>query len=185
MEVDHEGYLDPAHPAQRSILTLCARMVGEDLTSLPIGVDGCGIPVFATSLRNAARAFATMVIPESLHESDARAVRTVCDAMTAHPWYVSGTDGFDTRLMEVAAGTIAAKGGAEGVQGAALMRMGLGFALKVTDGAARAVAPAVTALLGKLGALDDAQRERLRSFAKPPVLNVAGREVGTIVVRFF
>ena len=45
------AHLRPGHPAQRAILSLCERVIGEPLGPERIAVDGCGIPVFATSLR--------------------------------------------------------------------------------------------------------------------------------------
>src|SRR5579875_1338824 len=65
----------------------------------------------------------------------------VRDAMRREPWYVAGTDRFDTDVMRET-GAIVAKGGAEGVFLAGDTRTGRGFALKVIDGNSRAVAPA-------------------------------------------
>jgi L-asparaginase II len=54
------------------------------------------------------------------------------------------------------------------------------MAVKITDGADRAISPAVTALLGELGLLDARERELLGSFARREMRNVAGRVIGEI-----
>jgi L-asparaginase II len=175
-------YLEPANPAQQLILAFCARMVDEDPAALRLGVDGCGIPVFATPLRRAARAFARLATLDALDERDREPLRIVRDAMAAHPRYVAGTGRLDTALMEATHGRIVCKAGAEGVHGSALLREGVGTALKVVDGTRRAASPAVIALLSRLGALDEAETHRLAEFAFPEVRNVAGRAVGRIQV---
>jgi len=177
------GYLDVAHPVEREILALCERVFGETFGPDRLAVDGCGIPVFATSLANAARGFARFATLRGLDAADAAALRTVRDAMIAHPWMVSGTGRFDSELMENTGGTIAAKGGAEGVHASALLASGTGLVLKVVDGATRAVAPAAIALLRACGALDDAAYRRLGAHANPPLRNVAGQIVGEIRAR--
>lgn len=184
VHLGHEtaGYLEPAHPVQRSILAFCARMVDEDPAGLRLGVDGCGIPVFATPLRRAARAFARFATLEGLADDDALSLGVVRDAMVAHPRYVAGTGRLDTALMEATGGRIVCKAGAEGVHGSALLRERLGVALKVVDGTRRAAAPAAIALLYRLGALDTAEAEALAAFGTPEVRNVAGRAVGRIQV---
>ena len=101
---------------------------------LQLGIDGCGIPVFATPLRNAALAFSRLATLEGIDERDARALRVVRDAMVAFPQYVAGTGEFDTALMRAAGGRIAAKSGAEGVHGLADIATGTGLVLKVVDG---------------------------------------------------
>jgi L-asparaginase II len=177
------GYLEREHPAQREILAFCARTFGERLTSDRLGVDGCGIPVFAVPLASAARTFARFATLNGFDADDARALLAARTAMAAHPWIVAGTGRFDTDLMRDAGGTIVAKGGAEGVHAAALLPSGVGLVLKVVDGAPRAVPPAAIALLRRLGALDAAAEERLAAHARAPVRNVAGRIVGAIRAR--
>ncbi|MDE2572127.1 MAG: asparaginase [bacterium] len=177
---DPAGYLDPEHPAQRAILDVCAAFVGERRDDLPLGVDGCGIPVFATPLRNAAMGFARFATGRALPRETAGAAARVYHAMVTHPEYVAGTARYDTDLMRAAGGRLAAKGGAEGVQCIAAPERLLGVALKVVDGTKRAVAPASMALLDRLGLLDGVQAAALGSYARPEIFNVAGRVVGAI-----
>lgn len=177
------GYLDPDHPVQREILAFCERVFEDRFTPDRIGVDGCGIPAFATSLASAARGFARFATLRGFDEADRRALRTVRDAMLADPWMVSGTGRFDTDLMQATGGTIVAKGGAEGVHASTLPASGAGLVLKVVDGSHRATAPASLALLRRLRALDASAAERLGGHARPAVRNVAGRVVGEIRAR--
>jgi L-asparaginase II len=177
---DIAGYREPNSPAQRRILELCARACGQSIEELPLGIDGCGIPVFATPLRNAARAFARFANFDGLDERDTAALRIVRDAMIGYPQYVAGTGEFDTALMRAGGGNIAAKSGAEGVHGLADIATGTGLVLKVVDGAARACAPAALAVARQLQLLDAAAMASLEHFARVPVYNRAGRRVGSI-----
>lgn len=177
-----DEYLSPDHPAQRKILDMCARVAGESAAEMPLAIDGCGIPVYATTLRRAAISFAEFAVPTRSDDRDARALAIVRNAMCAHPWYVAGTGEFDTMLM-TAAPTAVVKSGAEGVHGAAFTRASSGLALKVLDGGARAVPPAALALMSDLGLLDGAELAGLEDFERPILRNRAGRAVGTLKPR--
>lgn len=178
---DPGTYLDVENPAQQRILALCARLCGQTVDGMRLGVDGCGIPVFATPLRNAALAFARFATLDRVEDADARALRVVREAMIAFPEYVAGTGEFDTALMRATGGSVAAKSGAEGVHGLAAVASGSGLALKVVDGAARAVPPATLAVLRRLQLLPPSVLADLEPFATPPIRNRAGRRVGSIV----
>ena len=69
-----------------------------------------------------------------------------------------------------------AKGGA-----AAILDRGVGVAVKIRDGSARAAGPALIGALRAFGALDRRQLEALAPHATPPVLG-GGRQVGELVV---
>jgi L-asparaginase II len=97
------------------------------------------VVTFALTLERMAHAFSRL---ESL-EGGGR----VADAMRAHPDAIRGPGAADTELMRLGGGWIA-KGGAEGLLCAA--REGLGVALKVEDGATRAVRSALAAFLARL-----------------------------------
>ncbi|MBV9028518.1 MAG: asparaginase [Candidatus Eremiobacteraeota bacterium] len=179
---DATTYLQPENPAQRYILEFCARVTGDDAATWPLGVDGCGIPVYATSLRSAARSFARLATQEGVEAADAAALRAVRDAMVARPEYVAGTAQLDTELMRVGAGNVVAKAGAEGVHGAGAMPLGYGYAGKVLDGSSRARGPSTIAVLRRVGIFDEGKAEELARFAAPPVYNRAGEIVGRIRV---
>ncbi|MDE1939063.1 MAG: asparaginase, partial [Alphaproteobacteria bacterium] len=68
----------------------------------------------------------------------------------------------------------AVKIGAEGVYAGILPERGLGIALKIDDGAARAAETAIAAILDKLGVLGDGARDLLVA----PVTNTRGATVG-------
>ncbi len=180
---DTATYLRLDHPAQQAILAFCGRVCGEDPAAWPLGVDGCGIPVFATSLRTAAFAFARFAALSGLNARDAAALLVVRDAMVSFPHYVAGTAQFDSELMRVCGGEIACKVGAEGVHGVAAMTGQIGFASKVIDGSNRGRAPVTVAALESLGVLSRDQAIKLASFAAPLVYNRAGKAVGEVRAR--
>jgi L-asparaginase II len=177
------GYLDVAHPVEREILDFCERAFADRFTPDRLAVDGCGIPVFATTLRSAARGFARFATLSGFDDADAAALGTVRAAMVAHPWLVAGTGRFDTDLMEATAGAVVAKTGAEGVHATAVPARGLGLVVKVVDGATRAAPPATLVRLRALDVLDDATPARLPQHARTPIRNVAGRVVGSLSSR--
>ena len=75
-------------------------------------------------------------------------------AMRTHPDLVSGEGKACTELMRAAGGRATLKGGAEGVYTAILPELGLGVALKISDGATRAAESAIAAILVRLGVID-------------------------------
>ena len=77
-----------------------------------------------------------------------------------------------------------AKSGAEGGYALALKKTGLGVALKIEDGGARALGPAVMAVLEQLGLLAPDAKEALAAYAQPPILNHRQEEVGRIKPAF-
>jgi len=139
-------YRDRAHPLQQRIAEL--------LDGDHVGVDGCGLPTFSTTLAGAARLLS-------------RTPQRIRDAMRARPELVGGSTGaVDTDLMRLRAGWIA-KGGAEGLFCAA-HEDGRGLALKAEDGAFRAMGPALAVVLG------------IDELAVAPVHNSRGEVVGEI-----
>ncbi len=178
---DPSTYAAVEHPAQQRILRFCARMSDQRLEDLALAVDGCGIPVYATTLEKAALAYRRLATLEGLDAGEAAALRTVRDAMIAFPEYMSGTGEFDAALIRAFGGGLVCKGGAEGVLGVAIVERGIGMVLKVIDGNERARPPAAIEALGEIDALSEARARELAAFARPIVRNKAGRPVGVIV----
>ena len=141
-------YRDPDHPLQRRILQTVARVCGLERDEILLAGDGCGLPAFAMPLRNLATGFARLAAGENLPDDLAGAARRIRQAMREHPFMVAGTGRLDTDVMRDA--DLIAKSGAEGVF-AAGSPDGWGLALKVSDGATRAVSPAALAALAGQG----------------------------------
>jgi L-asparaginase II len=175
-----ENYLDHAHPIQQDILATFSEMCGIEKEKVELGIDGCSAPNFAVPLVNAALGMARLCDPRTLTEARATACRKITTAMTTHPEMVSNYGEFDCELMQIAAGKIVTKRGAEGFQIIGLMpglcgENGMGIAFKVTDGDASRmdddlesstrVRPAVTLeILRQLKALNEAQLKSLAKF---------------------
>ncbi len=177
---DPATYLEVSNPAQQRILQLCARVSDQRVEQFELGVDGCGIPVYGTPLRNAALSFVRLATLDGMNDSDAAALQIVRAAMIAHPEYVSGTGEFDTRLMAAGRGSVVCKGGAEGVHGSAFIERGAGLVCKVLDGNSRGRAPSVLAAIRELGLLDESALSELADRERPVVYNRAGRAVGEV-----
>lgn len=170
------AYIDYEHPIQKEILNAFAEMCGLPVEAVALGVDGCSAPNFAVPLRNAALAFARLSDPETAGVQPperARACHTISAAMMAHPEMVGGPGRFDTCLMQLTAGRMVSKGGAEAFQGIGLMPGALGpgspavgIALKVADGDSRHLVRSAVALevMRQLGALSSDEMDRLCDF---------------------
>jgi L-asparaginase II len=132
-------------------------------SSIPIAVDGCGVPTFALTLERMAHAFSRL---EQL-DGGARVV----GAMRAHPDLIRGPGQADTELMRLGQGWVA-KGGAEGLL-CAVSREGVAVALKIEDGSARAVRSGLAAFLARLG-------HDVGDLGVVPVANSRGEVVGEL-----
>jgi L-asparaginase II len=158
---DSRGYRLPEHPCQQAMLAEVAAAAGVDTGEMPTATDGCGVVTFALTLRRAAAAFGRLPSLE--------AGPRVVAAIRRHPDLLRGPIGADTRAIRALDGW-AAKGGAEGLF-CACSPDGLGVALKVEDGAFRAVVPALAEVLRRLGLDGDAM-------GRSPVVSSRGDVVG-------
>jgi L-asparaginase II len=131
-------------------------------------------------LQNLAAGFARMAAGTLPGPARSAAARRILNACMAHPFYVSGTDKADLRLMEVGAGRIFTKIGAEGVFCAAVPELGLGIALKCDDGAARAAEVMVAVVLAGLLRKDADLSAKLAELARPVLTYWYGIGVGSL-----
>jgi len=163
------SYRDPDHPLQLWIVEIVARVCGLQRDEILLGGDGCGVPAFGMPLRNLATGFARLATDEGLPDDLAGAAVRVRGVMREHPYMVAGTGRFDTAVMR---GTdLVSKSGAEAMFCAGSPE-GWGLALKITDGASRAVRPAALATLARRGVeVPDEPESR-------PVRDLRGEVVG-------
>jgi L-asparaginase II len=163
-----DGYFRAGHPLQGAMRDTVAEACGVAPTLE--ATDGCGMRTFAVPLAALAGAFGRLA-GGGLGPAGNRCAA----AMRAHPALVAYAGAIDTELMRSEQGLVA-KIGAEGVLAVGLPD-GRGLALKIRDGALRAVPPAGVALarsaLGLVAAVPD-------ELVAAPIVNSRGIRVGEL-----
>lgn len=169
------GYYEPGHPVQRLMHRTVAAAAGLSPEEVPLALDGCGVPTFYLPIRRIALAFARLAAaPAGTPEAQ------VLAAGLAHPRHLAGDGRLETVLMQQLPGRVFAKTGAEGGFGLALVQAGLGVAVKIEDGASRALNPAIVQVADDLGLLGESDRQALKAYRQPVILNNRKAEVGVI-----
>jgi L-asparaginase II len=200
-----ETYWQADHPAQVEYRLAVARSFGTTPDRLTAATDDCGVPTFAVSLRELARAYAFLADPAALPISDPRAavatsLRIVRNAMLDHPEMVAGTrERLDTSLMKGLPGGVVSKGGQEGLRAVAVVpgqaaRTGrngassaaTGIVVKIEDGAGHERAAWATAIeaLAQAGVLDGQPLRMLARYHRPTFVDPHGRVVAEAVPEF-
>lgn len=141
------GYADINHPVQKEINQYMMDIVDADLLKNPTGIDGCQAPVLSLTLQQFAYGMARMTKPRGLPIPMQDACKRILDAMKAHPALLAGQDRICTQVTAGCKGDVILKMGAEGVFSGCLPRQGIGFALKIDDGNARASEIAIASIL--------------------------------------
>lgn len=175
LEKNVKTYLQFEHPVQKMILKKIEKYSGEK--DIHLALDGCTAPVFYVSVRGMARMYMHLAMGS---DDNIERIRTI---MTDYPYLIAGKGRFDTQIMEICKGKIAAKVGAEGVQGCAVKHPDgrrFGINIKIHDGNRRALAPLLIETLLSLDALTDTEIELLKPFHRPELRNHAGHIIGEI-----
>jgi L-asparaginase II len=175
LEEEVQTYLHFDHPVQKMILKKIEAYSEEK--AIHLALDGCTAPVFYISVQGMSRMYRHLACgsDESLGK--------IWKIMTENSYLIAGKGRFDTQIMEICNGKIAAKVGAEGVQGCAVRLPDgrrFGINIKILDGNRRALASLLIETLLYLEALTDTEIELLKPFHRPELKNYAGRSVGEI-----
>ncbi len=170
-------YLDPGHPLQVRVRATIEEFTGEPVGH--VGVDGCGAPLFAVSLRGLATAFSRLARGRNATVPDADAARLV-EAIRADAWAIEGPGRPNTVVIDELG--LVAKGGAEGVMAMASID-GTAVALKSLDGSHRVTSLVALELLAQAGAVPRAEADRVSGLVTDKVLG-GGVPVGAIRVAF-
>ncbi|MDF2841410.1 MAG: L-asparaginase, partial [Clostridia bacterium] len=180
-----ENYDEKEHPVQKEILEVIAEFADVDIDSIPLGVDGCGVPIYLLPIDKIALSYARLV--DFAQQEDHKyysACRTIVEAMNEYPEMVAGDYEFDTELMQAAKPKLIGKVGCEAVYCLGLMEKKLGICIKIMDGNERAVYPVVIQLLTDLGVLNNEEYEKLKSWHKYAIKNNLQETIGEVVPVF-
>ncbi len=172
------GYLEPMHPLQQHVRATIEELTGE--TASAVAVDGCGAPVFATSLVGLARGTGRVAAAGTAAAADTQKrdvdAAALAAAIIEHPWAIDGPGRGNTVLVDTLG--IVAKWGAEGVMVAGTAD-GTAVAVKIVDGSHRASILVAVELLVSVGAVDRAAADDVIAAVTPPVLG-GGRPAGRV-----
>ncbi len=150
-----ESYLQKDHPLQQEVLKRVGELLGLPGAELVSARDDCGAPTLQLQLAQMALLYAHLGAGQ---QAD---LEQLSRAMLTHPELVAGEGRFDTALMRLAHGQVVSKGGAEGIQCLSRVGEGLGVAIKVEDGSARAKHAVALHLLEQLDWLTPLTLEEL------------------------
>ncbi|NRA86415.1 MAG: asparaginase [Rhizobiales bacterium] len=177
---DLTNYHQITHPAQQNSLDILSNLADMDIRQSPMGIDGCGFPAPTMPLAELAYAVAGFANPVNLSTSRAKAVYRLHNAMAKEPYFVSGHGNAISDIMHITNGKILVKSGAEGIMTAAIPTLGLGIAIKIADGSARARTAVLFAILDQLNILTSFEKQRLQKHLKPKISNSRHEIVGEI-----
>ena len=193
-----EDYWNAGHPAQVAVRAAVARAFATTPERLVTAVDNCGVQTYAFPLAAVARAYAFLADPDAVPAADPRQglaapLRTIRDAMAAHPEMVGGTrERLDTSLAKALPGRLVVKGGAEGLRAIAVLpdpasRTGASaIAVKVEDGAGfdRATWAVSVEALRLAGVLEGQALRVVGRYHRPVELDPHGRIAAETVPGF-
>ncbi len=174
---DERDYYKEDSAVQRMILRDIAEFSDFPQERIELGIDGCGVPVFAVPLHNMATSFVKLVAPELLQTPAlAHAAKRNVDIVSRHPENLMDANATCGVLCRDP--NIIGKVGAQGVYTFGLKKERLGFACKVYDGQS-AYFPLIIAHTLELLSYDNKETiERLRAAFPDEVTNATGAVVG-------
>lgn len=183
-----ETYYEPDSPVQVAIGHTIALFSGVPVEDIPVGIDGCGVPAFAVSIRAMALMYARLVNPPANFDLRTRsATERIVNAMLKYPEMVGGTsERLDTEMIKATCRSVISKIGAEGVYTVGVMPSsdwprGLGLAMKIEDGEDRRARPTVVIeSLRQLGALTPDTLQKLSEYSRFDVKSHSGKVVGEV-----
>lgn len=174
-----DGYWKVEHPLQQQILQILSYLSETPLADIHIGIDGCGVPVFAIPLHNMAIVSLKLACPDLIGDAKLReAVERMTNIMNNEFNMVASEQFICSVLLEDR--NIVAKGGAKGVYCLGLKKERLGFALKVLDGSEEVWPNIIASILEQIDYDNKATIAKVRALKPNIVKSDGGIEVGTI-----
>lgn len=174
-----KGYTDPGHPLQQLVKRTMAELLECDEKDVITGTDGCTLPTYLLTLRQASWLYARL--GDGYEDAGfGKCFGLIKKAMMTYPRYIHGDDTFGTDLAVCSGGKVIGKLGAEGGFCMAIPGKRLGVCLKLSDGHPWASFPVAVSVLEQLGILDGNEVKRLSKWSMPEVVDDKGNTVGYI-----
>ncbi|MCD9022769.1 asparaginase [Cohnella silvisoli] len=174
---DERTYYKLDHPVQQEILETLAYIAEVPISSIPVGIDGCGLPVHALPLNKIALSYLKLACPDLIEDSATRvAAAKMAKLMNEFPDMIADTKFVCSALLKDP--NLSAKGGAKGVYGIGLRKERLGISLKVSDGSEQVWPCIIASILERIGYDNQETIDRLYELVPNVIVNDGGTIVG-------
>lgn len=174
-------YTELEHPVQQEMLATVAEITNVPVDKVGIGLDTCGVPVFAVPIYNIALAYARLSRPGEARGRWREGMEAIGAVMGRYPELLAGEGRLVTALLRAYGGKILAKDGGESLFCIGIPERGWGLAVKIEDGSDRALDPVVINLLREIGIIPGSLPAVLEPFACPLIKTHRGQVAGKIV----
>jgi L-asparaginase II len=173
-----KDYHKPEHPIQQLIRRTMAELLECDEDELITGRDGCSMPTYNLSLKQAAYLYALLAHGYNGRGKYSHCFGLIQKAMKTYPLVIKGKNTFCTDLNIYTEGRVIGKIGAEGIYCLSIPEQKLGVCIKISDGNPWASYPASVEVLRELGVMDEYALKKLKKWAFPEVKDDKGQAAG-------
>jgi L-asparaginase II len=180
-----DTYRSPKHPWNKRVFELISLFTDIPAKKVCHAIDGCGVPVIFTPVRESAIAFARYGTPDCLPQPVADATRRIATAVNRYPYHNSGRTRFLAALYKAAPGRFVAKEGGQGVFCLGVLGERMGLAVKILDGRNYSYSPCEPALIHLMkrhGLLTRSEQSALARYREPNITNSRNEVVGKLKV---
>lgn len=171
---DYDGYWQETHPVQQVILKDISTLMGRDVSTISIGIDGCGVPTYNISLEELAKLYYKIAVSNMSDEDDALGV--IANAMISENYMVAGSDRLDTDLMKL--GKYVGKVGSQGIFCISIPLENVGIAIKVESGSENAAESVAVEVLNQLGMISGEDLQSLEKYWHRAIFTCTNIQVG-------
>lgn len=126
------GYQLPESPVQKQIISFLSLLSQTPTYRISLGIDGCGVPVFALPMRNIALAYAKLADPFNLPDETKEAISYNFNCINQNPEKIN--DYFTPSYYVNKNPDLLMKDGSRGVICMAIKSRKLGIVIKLEDG---------------------------------------------------
>ncbi|MFC7681074.1 asparaginase [Paenibacillus sp. GCM10028914] len=174
---DTKTYYQLDHPVQQEIIETVALFADVPKERIGIGIDGCGLPIFAMPLSSIALSYLKLACPELIQNEETRlAAKRISKLMNDHPNMIADTRFVCSTLLKDP--NLTAKGGAKGVYGIGLRKERIGISLKVSDGSEQVWPSIIASILELIDYRNERTIDSLYELVPNQITNDNGLIVG-------
>ena len=174
------NYLKYNHPTQKEILSILEDFTEHIVKKKSYAIDGCSAPQYSFPLNSLGLAMQKISSFEKLDFKLSLSLNRLLYCISKNPFFIGGTNRFDSELIKITKGRIFCKQGAEGVLLFSDMKNKYGGILKVKDGNNRAIPSATIKLLRNIKSITKTEVEKLKKWDPEFLYNHSNKKIGLI-----